>query len=287
MEVLENTGARRFDFDAVVAAIRTSGRFLYMMCEQEKTGPKENGDGRGGDEPDGNEVEEDADGEPLRRGAGGRCRSRGCCRKPRVRQQPLVPGIGAGVRLFGKHIGEACRTGGFGRPPRRGQLRRFSEPQGCRCSAGHIPPRPLQTGLTCDAYRPHANNTAASITSGTQMYAFSHQFPSARETDSFARGTEGSNPPSSSSESDANLNFAGASRSNDRLPALADDLVRRQVTVIAATSIPWPWRERRRRRRFRSDLHLAACAGAHRVQSPCAAWAHCCNVMVQSEGRKQ
>jgi hypothetical protein len=54
MEVLENTGARRFDFDAVVAAIRTSGRFLYMMCEQEKTGPKENGDGRGGDEPDGN-----------------------------------------------------------------------------------------------------------------------------------------------------------------------------------------------------------------------------------------
>jgi hypothetical protein len=59
MEVLENTGARRFDFDAVVAAIRTSGRFLYMMCEQEKTGPKENGDGRGGDESDGNEVEED------------------------------------------------------------------------------------------------------------------------------------------------------------------------------------------------------------------------------------
>jgi len=206
MEVLENTGARRFDFDAVVAAIRTSGRFLYMMCEQEKTGPKENGDGRGGDEPDGNEVEEDADGEPLRRGAGGRCRSRGCCRKPRVRQQPLVPGIGAGVRLFDKHIGEACRTGGFGRPPRRGQLRRFSEPQGCRCSAGHIPPRPLQTGLTCDAYRAHANNTAASITSGTQMYAFSHQFPSARETDSFARGTEGSNPPSSSGESVSAVN---------------------------------------------------------------------------------
>ena len=201
MEVLENTGALRFGFDAVVAAIRTSGRFLYMMCEQEKTGPKENGDGRSGDEPDGNEIEEDADGEPLRRGAGGRCRSRGCCRKPRVRQQPLVPGIGAGVRLFGKHIGEACRTGGFGRPPRRGQLRRFSEPQGCRCSAGHIPPRPLQTGLTCDAYRAHANNTAASITSGTQMYAFSHQFPSARETDSFARGTEGSNPPSSRGES--------------------------------------------------------------------------------------
>lgn len=55
MEVLENTGARRFDFDAVVAAIRTSGRFPYMMCEQEKTGPKENGDGRGGDESDGNE----------------------------------------------------------------------------------------------------------------------------------------------------------------------------------------------------------------------------------------
>jgi hypothetical protein len=77
-----------------------------------------------------------------------------------------------------------------------------------------------------------------------------------------------------------NLNFAGASRSNDRLPALADDLVRRRVTVIAATSTPWPWRERRRRRRFRSDFHLAACAGAHRVQSPCAAWAHCRNVMV-------
>jgi len=63
-----------------------------------------------------------------------------------------------------------------------------------------------------------------------------------------SRGTEGSNPAPSSSESDANLNFAGASRSNDRLPALADDLVRRRVTVIAATSTPWPWRERRRRR---------------------------------------
>jgi len=33
------------------------------------------------------------------------------------------------------------------------------------------------------------------------MYAFSHQFPSARETDSFAEGTEGSNPPSSTGES--------------------------------------------------------------------------------------
>ena len=61
-------------------------------------------------------------------------------------------------------------------------------------------------------------------------------------------GTDSSNPLSSSGESDANLNFAGASRSNDRLPALADDLVRRRVTVIAATSTPWPWRERRRRR---------------------------------------
>ena len=77
MELLENTGARRFDFGAVVAAIRTSGRFLHMMCEQEKTGPNENGDDRDGDEPDGNEVEEDADGKPLRRGAGARCRSRG------------------------------------------------------------------------------------------------------------------------------------------------------------------------------------------------------------------
>src|ERR1700737_933858 len=169
MEVLENTRARRFDFDAVVAAIRTSGRFLYMMCEQEKTGPKENGDGRGGDESDENEGEKDADGEPLRRGAGGRCRSRGCCRKPRVRQQPLVPGIGAGVRLFGKHIGEACRTGGFGRPPRRGQLRRFSEPQGCRCSAGHVPPPPLQTRLTCDASRAHPKNTAAPTRGAPQM----------------------------------------------------------------------------------------------------------------------
>ena len=76
MEVLENTGARRFDFGPVVAAIPTSGRFLHMMCKQEKTGPEENGDGRDGDEPDGNEVEEDADREPLRRGAGGRCRTR-------------------------------------------------------------------------------------------------------------------------------------------------------------------------------------------------------------------
>src|SRR5712691_200557 len=42
---------------------------------------------------------------------------------------------------------------------------------------GISPLAPLQTGLTCDAYRAHANNTAASITSGTQMYAFSHQFP--------------------------------------------------------------------------------------------------------------
>ena len=251
MEVLENTGARRFDFDAVVAAIRTSGRFLYMMCEQEKTGPKENGDGRGGDEPDGNEVEEDADGEPLRRGAGGRCRSRGCCRKPRVRQQPLVPGIGAGVRLFGKHIGEACRTGGFGRPPRRGQLRRFSEPQGCRCSAGHVPPRPLQTGLTCDAYRAHANNTAASITSGTQMYAFSHQFPSARETDSFARGTEGSNPPSSSAES-ANHRFL----SSRQAITCAGTYQRLQGRRIAADTAIWHRKVRDNGRRYGREHRL-------------------------------
>src|SRR6267154_3398387 len=59
---------------------------------------------------------------------------------------------------------------------------------------GISPLAPFRTGLTCDAYRAHANNTAASITSGTQMYAFSHQFPSARETVSFARGTAGSNP---------------------------------------------------------------------------------------------
>ena len=77
MEVLENTGAQRFDFGAVVKATGTSGRFLHMMCEQEKTGPKENADSRGGDEPGGNEVEEGADREARRRAAGGWCRSRG------------------------------------------------------------------------------------------------------------------------------------------------------------------------------------------------------------------
>ena len=77
MGVLENNGARRFDFGAVVAATGTSGRLLRMMCEQEKPGPKENADSRGGDEPGGNEVEEGADREARRRAAGGRCRSRG------------------------------------------------------------------------------------------------------------------------------------------------------------------------------------------------------------------
>jgi len=40
MEVLENTGAQRFDFGAVVKATGTSARFLHMMCEQEKPVPK-------------------------------------------------------------------------------------------------------------------------------------------------------------------------------------------------------------------------------------------------------
>jgi hypothetical protein len=60
----------------MVTATGISGQLLRMMCEQEKTGPKENTDGRYGDEPGGNEVEEHADREPRRRGVGGQCRSR-------------------------------------------------------------------------------------------------------------------------------------------------------------------------------------------------------------------
>src|ERR1700751_2354930 len=73
---------------------------LLRLREQEKTNAEEYTDGRSGDDPDGEEVEEDTDRKNPRSAA--RCR----CSSHQGRQQRLAPSIGEHARRCVELIGK-------------------------------------------------------------------------------------------------------------------------------------------------------------------------------------
>jgi hypothetical protein len=68
----------------------------------------------------------------------------------------------------------------------------------------------------------------------------------------------------------AAIEYRGAEDHDDRLPALAADLVRRRVAVIVTVGAPERWRRRQRPRPYPSYLALEVIQ-SHRVLSPASA----------------
>jgi hypothetical protein len=106
----DSPGTQGGHFGAAVVITGTSDHFLLRLREQEKADAKENADDCGGDEPDQNEVEQDA-------GFGSGCQGAATQRQGRrrfpghkVEHPRLVLDIGDHAR----HLGGPARIGGRG-----------------------------------------------------------------------------------------------------------------------------------------------------------------------------